>query len=149
MIQLKSSWIGLLVGEKCGRDVSPNHWISLEFWLRNLSYMYITDFSDTLYNNHLLQILNTMSNFHCLLSMCILKCSFGSMILLIDTTGIKKEHRFEGIWIKWLIYNVSEKINNIHAAQISKSKFKEYSMIRRNSSPTLFFLPKRKCTSTY
>ena len=147
MIQLKSSWIGFLVGEKCGREVSSNHWISLEFWLRNLSYMYITDFSDTLYNDHLLRILNTINDFHRLLSMCILKCSFGSMILLVDTTGIRKNW-FEDIWIKWLLYNVSGKIN-IHVAQISKSKFKEYSMIRRNCSPTLFFLPKRRCTSTY
>ena len=84
--------------------------------------MYITDFSDTLYNDHLLRILNTINDFHRLLSMCILKCSFGSMILLVDTTGIKKNW-FEDIWIKWLLYNVSGKIN-IHVAQISKSKFK-------------------------
>lgn len=53
--------------------------------------MYITDFSDTLYNDHLLRILNTINDFHRLLSMCILKCSFGSMILLVDTMGIKKK----------------------------------------------------------
>lgn len=42
---------------------------------------------------------------------------------------------------KWLLYNVSEKISNIHVAQISESKFKRYLQWLEETFPH-FSLPK-------